>query len=162
MSPSAQSETIPTPGDSIDEQTPTDEPTPEESTSQEITGKFGQTVTWNDGIAVMISKPRAYHPSEYAAGGTKNNVVFTVTLKNGTGKRLDPSGFSTKLADSVGEADEIFDTGNLPEAPQTSMRAGKSVTWKIAYGLHQKGMTGLTMEVNPVMDFDHTTAIFEN
>ncbi|MFC7597554.1 hypothetical protein ACFQU3_19720 [Terrabacter sp. GCM10028922] len=155
----------------VPELEPTSEPVPEYTEPvdpfteepREVVASFGETITWDDGLAVKVSAPKFYEPGEYAAGAKKWNAVFSVTLKNGTSKRYDPTGLYLTASDSGGDLERIFDS-NLPSDPSVSLRAGKSVTWKVAYGLNSKSLKGLTIQVQPfsLSSENYATAIFEN
>jgi hypothetical protein len=55
---------------------------------QSTTGAFGQTITWPDGVAVIVSKPEPYRPSSTAATGAGDArfVSMTVTVANQSNK----------------------------------------------------------------------------
>lgn len=119
---------------------------------------FGQTASWQDGISVVLSKPRKFTPNEYASGAEgKKHVVLDVPLTNGTSEKFDPSIFRVAAQSGDGEASQIFDTASgVGEYPQTQLRAGKSVKWKIAFSVED--YNDLAVDVTP--DFDHDTQMF--
>ena len=75
-------------------------------------------------------------------------VGFTVTIKNGTGKRFDPSSFYTTATTGDDEAEQVFDSeGGYNAAPSTKLRAGRSVKLKIGYGVDKN--SDFVVEVAP-------------
>lgn len=154
-----------TPMDSI-----TEEPVPSDTeTAQddsEIVAKFGETVTWRNGLQVNISKPKRFYPSDTAAGGGDYNIVVTVKLTNKTGKSFDPTMFSILASDDVGDVEEIFDSAKgIDGSPSARLRNGKSTTWRVAFALHEKTTRGFTVQAQPSsVNFDESyrLAIFEN
>lgn len=162
------SEVVPTPTPPQSEVVPTEEYTvPDEfGLPSDIVTTFGKAAKWEDGLTVTVAAPKPYRPSEYAAGPTKWNASFKITLKNGTGKRVEPSDIYLNVADKIGDASAIYD-GDIGGSPQTSLRPGKTVIWTVAYGLNSKSLTGLTVEVQR-MDTSATTytpyatVIYEN
>jgi hypothetical protein len=120
---------------------------------------FGQTVTYEDGLAVTVSAPAAFTPSQYAAGATqKSNIVFTITIKNGTGKNYDPTMYTT-VSSAGTEADAIFDTeANIGGAPTTTVPDGGTVTYRAAFSVADPAH--LVMDVEP--GFSYSKATFTN
>jgi hypothetical protein len=131
---------------------PSEDPTMPEpsSTPEDLTLRFGETVTYEDGFAITVSKPKSFKPSEYAAypEDADRYVKFTVTVKNGTNQRIDPSGISTTASSGDEEMEEVFDTeNNLDGSPQTKLLKGKTVRYQIGYG-SLKGKD-FVLEVSP-------------
>ena len=58
-----------------------------------VDAAFGSAYTWDDGLSVEVVAPKAFTPSEYAAGteGYSQFVRFTVRIVNGTSENWDPS-----------------------------------------------------------------------
>ena len=74
-----------------------------------------------------MSKPEAFSPDEYAAGGEDydEHVKFTVTVDNKTGESVDLSGFYMTMQSGRSEGEEVFDTdNNLEGSPSTTLLAG--------------------------------------
>ncbi len=138
---------------------PSDEPT-SETTPDGAQAKFGQTYTYTDGLAVTVSVPKAYKPSQYAAcDKSKAYVSFTITIKNGTGKAFDPALFHETVQSGQSEGDTCFDTAQgLGGGPNTKLLAGRTVTWKTGFGIADP--KDIVMEVTPSFDYD--SAIFTN
>ena len=118
--------------------------------------KFGQTVTYKDGLAITVSAPAPYTPSDAAAGATQaSNIVFTITVKNGTTKNYDPAIYTT-VSSAGTEADSIIDIGDSTlNVPTTTILAGQSVTYKDAYSVADA--TKLVMDIEPGFGYDKTT-----
>lgn len=138
-----------------------EETTPEESETSErdMTFAFGQTVTYDDGISVTISKPAAFKPSEYAAGteGFSKFVIFTITILNKSGKTFDPGLTSESVMSGDVEGSEIFDSEhNLGGSPSTKILNGRKVTYKVAFGV--RNPADLVMEFAP--SWEHDSAMF--
>lgn len=124
------------------------------------TVKFGKTFTWDDGLAVTVTAPKKFKPSEYAAmdPGKGTPVLMQVTIKNGSKKPFDAGVFTSTVQSNEEEASTIFDSSQKIEgAPSTKLLAGKTVKFKIAYKvLNPKD---IVMEVSP--DFlEHDAVIF--
>ncbi|WP_394159763.1 superantigen-like protein SSL4 [Galactobacter valiniphilus] len=119
---------------------------------------FGQAASWQDGISVVLSKPRKFSPDEYAVGAEgKKHVILDVTLTNATSEKFDPSMIHFAAQSGDGEASQIYDSGNgIGEYPQTQLRAGKTVKWKIAFSVED--YNDLAVDVTP--DFEHNTQMF--
>lgn len=120
--------------------------------------RFGQTWEWEDGMQVTVSKPSKYRPSEYAAGkdGHSKFVLFTVTVKNGSKKKVDLIGMAN-VASGDTEGGEVFDSGKGVEgAPSTSILPGRKVTYKVAFGVENPN--DIVFQYSPT--FEHEDAIF--
>jgi len=113
------------------------EPTDEPSSEEDLTLHFGDTVRYDDGLEITVSRPKKFKPSEYSVYPKDADlyIKFTVTVKNGTNKRIDPSSISTSATSGDEEMEEVFDTeNNIDGAPQTKILKGKSTKYQIAYG----------------------------
>lgn len=125
------------------------EPSEESSESSSLTKKFGSTFTWDDKVAVTVSEPKPYTPSESAAvdGSFKKFVVVEIVLKNGSDKPYSPgSDFMTSATTGDVEADRVFDSGNGVDSPMVDVLPGKSLKWKEAYGVNESGDLVLKVE----------------
>lgn len=111
-----------------------DEPTAEDSDPGPA--HFGEGFTYADGLEVKVSKLKPYHPDEYAVKrkGDKHFVVFTITIKNGTGKMFDPSMVSTSATTGEREAEDVFDD-HVGGSPDTKILPGHVQKWPVAYGV---------------------------
>ena len=82
---------------------------------------------------------------------------MTVTIKNGTGANYDPAIFhaSIQSGDEAGQA--VFDSAQgIESAPQTALLPGKSVNFKLAFGV--KDPNDLVLQVQP--GFEYKPALF--
>lgn len=147
------------PGTEEDMPLETVEPEPEETEPAFETGVFGGNgFTWDDGIKVVIGKPKEFTPSEYAMFEPANKyIVFEITLTNGTDQPFDPTMVYVTGSSGGQEAVEVYDSdGDMKASPSTRVLPGKSVTWDIAFGVETAKDT--VLEVTP--DFDHAPALF--
>jgi len=131
-----------------------------ETSGDSDTAKFGGAgFTWTDGLAVKVSKPAAFTPSDTAAGSDQFDkfVVMTVTITNGSKAKYDPSLFYMTVSSGDQEADQVYDSAQgISGSPSTSVLAGRSVTFKQAFGV--KDPKDIVAEVRPGFDYD--SAIF--
>jgi len=138
--------------DPADLEPTTDEPEPPTDI------RFGETWEWEDGMQVTVSTPKKYRPSEYAAGtdGYTKFVQFTVTVKNGTKKKVDLIGMAD-VASGDTEGHEVFDSGKgIEGSPSTSILPGRKVTYKVAFGVENP--SDIVFQYGPT--FEHEDAIF--
>lgn len=138
-------------------QSETASPTP----TQSPFARFGQTFTYPIGVAITISRPAAYKPSNSSTVSSKASpVAFTVLIKNGSEEIYDPSFFSTSAQSGDTEAEEIFDSANnVDGSPSTKLLPGRSVKFRIAYAV--EAPSDIVMEVNPgFIDEDLENTIF--
>jgi hypothetical protein len=136
------------------------EPSDSESAPEDTEYRFGQTTVYENGLEVTLSKLKTFKPSEYSSFGDEDKYVyFTVTIKNGTGKRYDPSEFYTTATTGDDESEQVFDTDNgFNSAPTTKVRAGKTIKFKIGYGVNNK--TDFVVEVTPGVTDDYNSVLF--
>lgn len=135
---------------------PSEEPT--EEPSDDGVAQFGETYTWEDGIAVTISKPKPFKPSESAAGGENGEALkFTVRIVNGTDAKYDPSLFSATVQSGNKEAEQVFDSAKeINGAPSTSVLKGREVEFPIVFAVSDP--KDIVMDVAP--DYEHETVTF--
>lgn len=127
---------------------------------------FGDTMTWNDGVALTVSAPEPYTPSPFAVGATlANNVVFTMTITNDSTEDLQPVPLPT-LSSGGQDASQIFDIGEDLEGngddvgipPTAIVPPGGSVSWRVAWSVADPA--SLTMQAAP--SFTYADATFTN
>ncbi|MEU9865761.1 DUF4190 domain-containing protein [Streptomyces sp. NPDC047971] len=141
---------------------PGDAPEPEPTETAPAALKFGQTFAYEDGIKVTVSAPRAYEPDQFAAGHTKGNSAFqvTVTIVNGSKKTLDVSGALVDASDAEGSrAEPVFDGSNATEMFQGNVLPGKQAKAKFAFSVPAKADGELQVELSPTI-LDHEEAIW--
>lgn len=120
---------------------------------------FGETYNYDSGVTLTVSAPEEFTPGPYAAGTDQaHNLVFTLTIVNGTKKNLDPSPF-TSVSSASTEASQIFDTTNgLDSAPSTVILPGGTITWKEAFSVADP--VSLILQTSP--NFDYINIVFTN
>lgn len=119
---------------------------------------FGDSTTYEDGLTITVGKPQPYRPSDTAAFEKSAAYrKFEVTIVNNTGKRFDPSLFTTTLQSSNKEGDEVFDSGGgIEGAPSTTLLNGREAKFEIAYGLADPD--DIVLEVSP--SFEHNASVY--
>ncbi len=123
--------------------------------------KFGQTVTYKDGLQVTVGVPTSYTPSASAAGATQAvNLQFPITVKNGTSKNFSPTLVTVAASSNGTEGSQITDLGNnsmgLP--PTTDVLPGSSLSWSVAFSVADQAST--ILQISP--GFSEEKAIFTN
>jgi hypothetical protein len=99
---------------------------------------FGQTYTYEDGLAVTIATPTDFTPSRSAyPQNVGRAVLLTVTVQNGTDKpfELNTFGNGPDVTFAGAHADEITDLQKLEAAEATTVLPGKSYTYKKAFAV---------------------------
>ncbi|WP_438853899.1 hypothetical protein [Agromyces sp. M3QZ16-3] len=140
---------------------PAAEPAAEAAAAPDIT-PLGGTFTYDDGVAITVSAPTPYTPSEYAAGATHpNNVTITFTVANNSAETLEL--LSMPEVTSGGVAGEsITDLTNEsvtlePFGGNADVLPGQTFSWTMAYSLADA--SDVTVSISPTA-FEHDTAIF--
>lgn len=127
---------------------------------------FGETMTWDDGVALTVSAPEPYTPSDLAVGATRaNHVVFTLTLTNGSTEDLQPLPLPSMSAGDQ-EVSQVVDLGNdllgprddVGIPPTATIEPGGSISWRAAWSLDDP--SSVTLEVAP--NFLYPSATFTN
>lgn len=155
--PAAPGQVTQTPSDGVEADGATEASDPESSESG--VAAFGEAYTWEDGIAVTVSTPKHYKPSEWAAGTDSYNnfVSFEIRVVNKTDKTWDPALFHASVQSYNEEGEQVFDSERLKEMPQTKLLKGREAKFTVAYGVANP--KDLVMEVNP--DFEHESVLFQ-
>ncbi|MEV3948137.1 DUF4352 domain-containing protein [Streptomyces halstedii] len=114
------------------------------------------TAAYDDGLEVTVSNAAAYTPDAYAAGHTKGNRAYkvSVVIENKTKKKYDSVLASVDAragADGV-NAEQIFD-GTVGEGFTGTVLPGKKVTVQYAFDAPADAKN-LTVEVSPGFDWD--------
>ncbi|MCA1169067.1 tripartite tricarboxylate transporter TctB family protein [Rothia kristinae] len=100
----------------------------------EETGKFGQTVQWDDGLKATVGEPQEFTPSESASvQGDGQARKFTITVHNGTDKAIDAMGISSTVQSGGKQADSVFDSAQNIEIPSGKIQPGKDLTFDVVY-----------------------------
>lgn len=115
---------------------------------------FGDTYTWNDGMAVTVGKPQPFTPSEWASIDDENGQhhVFDVTVVNGTSEAHDAFEVSLQASSGGEQSGTIFDTDNGIDIPTVSIQPGKSLNFKVAFTL--KDPSDINMDVSPGWEYE--------
>ena len=125
--------------------------------------RFGETMTWDDGVALTVSVPEPYTPSEFAVGATRENtVVFTLTITNNSTEDLQPLPLPT-LSSGDQEVSQVFDIGSdvfgpgddVGIPPTATVEPGGSVSWRVAWSLDDP--SSLTLEAAPSLLYPSAT-----
>lgn len=134
------------------------EPEPAAEPSGSDAYSLSDTVTYENDVAVSLSKFSRSVSSEYAAPENTPYAKFTIKVVNGSAETVDATELSVNCAygDEGREGEEIFDDG-LDGIPDTRILAGRSlsITWGCELPKNEKY---LQAEVSP--DFESETAIF--
>jgi hypothetical protein len=137
---------------------PSEDPEGGTSSADDAQARFGQTYTYDNGLAVTVSSTAPFKPSETGiCGKASAYVVFTVTVKNGTSERYDPGSFSTSLQSGQSEGKRCFDSAkDVAGSPSTALLTGRTVAWKEAYAVSDPN--DLVLEATP--GFDYGSVLF--
>lgn len=130
------------------------------SDGSSLTKPFGSTFTWDDKLAVTVSKPVPFTPSEYAVTDSKFKkfVKLTVVIKNGTDKVYESFNFNESATSGDQQTDKVFDSAKGIELPTAKILPGKSLTYNVAYG-YTPGQD-YTLTVNSMDRFDRADGIY--
>ncbi|WP_173923328.1 DUF2510 domain-containing protein [Agromyces sp. Marseille-P2726] len=139
-------------------------PAPEQPEGQvEGSLAFGDTMTWDDGVALTVSAPEPYTPSDFSVGATHaSNVVFTLTITNNSAADLQPLPLPT-LSSGDQDVSQIFDVGtdvfgpgdDVGFPPAATLAPGESVSWRAAWSLDDA--SALTLQVAPSLLYPSAT-----
>jgi len=133
---------------------------PEETSAAAENPRFGAPFPYEDALAVTVSPPQPFTPSDSAAVGEPappSFVVFEITVVNGTAANYDPATFSASLQSGSTEGDQVYDSANgVGGTPSTTLLPGRESVFRMAFGATDPG--DLVMEVTP--GFEYTSAIF--
>lgn len=137
-----------------------EEPVEEDPAPEDMILEFGQTITYEDGMQLMVSPAAPFTPTPYAAGVVdgQDSVYMTIKITNGTDAKFQPMGLVT--ASSGGkEASAIFDMDGeveLSGAPMTPVLPGKSITWMEGFSVAD--VEDITLDVSP--SYEYLSATF--
>ena len=145
-----------TPSDDASDDSATGE---DESTGSSENAAFGDTWEYEDGLAITVSAPEPYTPGEYAAGADQAaNLVFTVTVVNGTSANYEPLLYEQVSSGGV-ESSQIFDSGtDVGGSPNTVIPAGQTITYRVAYSVTDPAQ--VVFQISPGFDYD--SAVYQS
>ncbi|MER8043118.1 DUF4190 domain-containing protein [Streptomyces sp. NPDC094032] len=124
--------------------------------------KFGETFVYEDGVKVTVSKPRAHKPDAFAAGFTKGNKAFqvTITIENGGKKALDVTTALPNASDANGKAAEmVFDGSNATKPFEGKVLPGKQAKADFTFGMAPDAAGELQVELSPTV-LEHDSAVW--
>jgi len=117
---------------------------------------FGNTFTYVNGLAVTISPPQPYTPTDTAyisEPAPPAFVVFDVTIVNGTATNYEPTLFSATMQSANVESDPVFDSGGgINGSPSTVLLPGRETVFRMAFGATDPA--DLVLEVSPGFEYD--------
>ena len=125
---------------------------------------FGDTYTWPDGLAITISQPQEFTPSEYMGdiydleAGTP--IKFTVTATNGTDTDLEAFSIDTQMSSGGKQSEAIFDSEAGIDMPTVAILPGNSLEWSIGFIVADP--SNMQLSVSDVMNFDSEKIHFTN
>ena len=154
------------PGEPSDTPTaePTPDPTPEPSEEPEeeddSVGKIGDTMTFEDGIEVTITKIKMVTAGEYDdAAKDGKYLAVTVKIKNGTNKSFDPSLAGVELSYGVdGDQAEQALNDETDYSFDGKIAPGRSKSITMAWVVSAKQAKDIQISVSP--SWDHGEVIF--
>jgi hypothetical protein len=141
-------------------ETPSAEPAAEDKPAGPAILAWAETLTYEDGLAISVSQPTGYAPSEWAAGtdGFASFVVLNVTVTNGTAVAYSPASLRIAATSGGAAAGSVFDSAmdgqgaDLGMSPNADILPGQSVTWAVGYGV--ANTADLTVDVSGGYDED--------
>ncbi|MEU2428002.1 DUF4190 domain-containing protein [Streptomyces sp. NPDC007861] len=139
--------------------TGSDKPLEKAKDGEDTTGKAlaaGDSAVYDDDLTVTVSEPKPYTPGEFAAGHTKGNKAFqvTVTIENAGKEKFDASLVTAEARagkDGV-SAEEIYD-GKVGEPITGTVLPGKKVTTTWAFDTPSDA-ANLTIEISPGFEYN--------
>lgn len=142
-----------------EEEKPAEEPA-EEETPAATNPTFGETYTWDDGLAITISAVEPYEPSEHAAGLEEGQtpVRFTVTVTNGTTEDIEAMMFGITVSSAGKEASQVIDLDW--STPTSTILPGNSLEWVETFGVADPANMQVT--ANYAIDFNRDKVHFTN
>ncbi len=120
---------------------------------------FGQTYTYQNGLAVTVGTPQPYTPSSSASIGQPAPpalVAFDVTIVNGAQANYDPSQFSASMQSGNTEQQRVFDSANGITLAMTPILPGRESAFTIVFGATNPD--DLVLQVRP--GYEYTPVIF--
>ncbi|MFH9470609.1 DUF4190 domain-containing protein [Streptomyces clavifer] len=114
------------------------------------------TAVYDDGVEVTVSGAAAYTPGAYAAGHTKGNRAYkvSVVIENKSKEKFDSALVSVdaRAGEDGVDAEQIFD-GKVGEGFTGTVLPGKKITVQFAFDAPSDAKH-LTVEVAPGFDWD--------
>ena len=110
-----------------------------------LTKKFGSTFTWDDGVALTVSKPKEFTSGPYAAPASTKGYLFDVTVKNGSKEPVEAFAIMLQATSDDQQAEQIFDVEAGIDAPSATLLPGRTIKYKVAF---TKPGDSFTMQVD--------------
>ncbi|WP_405390348.1 DUF4352 domain-containing protein [Streptomyces sp. NBC_01102] len=114
------------------------------------------TAVYDDGLEVTVSAAAAYTPDAYAAGHTKGNDAYkvSVVIENKTKEKFDSALVSVdaRAGEDGVDAEQVFD-GKVGTGFTGTVLPGKKITVQFAFDAPADAKK-LTVEVSPGFDWD--------
>lgn len=112
---------------------------------------FGDTYTWNDGVAVTVGKPQPFTPTADAFVEDEalraQAYAFDVTVENGSGEPVDSMETSLQASSGGEQSGMVFDSAAGIDSPTVSIQPGKSLSFTVVFTL--KDPADINMDVSP-------------
>lgn len=125
------------------------------------TAKIGETLTYEDGIAVTVVSVKRTSFSDVSYGARGTGVAVVVKITNGGAETLDLAMSDVELtygADGQ-QSEQVFDLEKGFEGGfDTKLAHGRTATAKYGFAV-PRGVSAVSVQVTP--DFSSETAIFE-
>lgn len=124
--------------------------------------EFGDTWTWEDGVAASVVSATQYEIGAYASGAGNGEVgiIVTVTVTNGSAGLLDLDLCRVDLrAGDLGVvAGQVYDSENVGKQLAGVLAPGQVATGQVAFGVDPANVAKLDITVTPTDDYE--TALF--
>ncbi|MEU6930082.1 DUF4190 domain-containing protein [Streptomyces sp. NPDC046385] len=124
--------------------------------------KFGETFAYDDGLKVTVSTPRAHKPDAFAAGFTKGNKAFqvTITIVNGSKEAVDITAALPNASDANGASAEMVFDGSYATKPfEGKVLPGKQAKADFTFSMAPDAAGELQVEIAPTV-LDHESAVW--
>jgi len=128
--------------------------------------KFGDTVTYDDGVKITLKSLGFVKTSQYAVGAVEGQAaVFELTVVNGGKTELNASmmsfakisyGANNKKATSVGDAEQQIGSETL-----STILPGETQTVKVGAGVPKASASAVRVEISGPNSFTDKPAIFK-
>ncbi|MEU5715498.1 DUF4190 domain-containing protein [Streptomyces sp. NPDC020403] len=116
----------------------------------------GDSAVYDDGLEVTVNAPAPYTPDEFAAGHTKGNTAYlvSVVIENKGKEKFDATLVTLEARAGKGgvDAEQIFD-GKVGEGFTGTVLPGRKITAEYAFDAPADA-GNLTVEVGPGFDWD--------
>lgn len=147
------------PADAVESEAPSDEQV-EDAAEEEAKAPgpltFGETFVYENGLAITVSKPKPFTPSDTAAVPEQKPaayVAFDITIVNNSSENYDPAAWYGTLQSANTEAEKVYDSAQLGEEPTTTVLPGREAAFEVAFAVQDPA--DLVMEVTVgIVDYD--------